>query len=74
MKITDFNVAKFFDIYKDFDEMNSDNYEMNTYTGTIAFRAPEMFNGICYNESIDSWAAGCVLYTMLCGYQPFYSQ
>ena len=24
-------------------------------------------------ELIDLWAAGCILYTMLCGYQPFHS-
>lgn len=45
---------------------------MNTYTGTIAFRAPEVFKKISYNESIDMWAAGCILYTMLSGRQPFY--
>lgn len=47
---------------------------MNTYTGTIAFRAPEMFEGQSYSESIDMWAAGCVLYIMLSGEQPFYSE
>jgi len=26
------------------------------------------------SESVDVWAAGCVLYTMLCGYQPFSSK
>ena len=45
---------------------------MNTYTGTIAFRAPEMFIETSYNESVDMWSAGCVLYTMLTGKQPFY--
>jgi calcium-dependent protein kinase len=45
---------------------------MHTYTGTIAFRAPEMFEKMAYNESVDIWAAGCVLYTMLMGQQPFY--
>ena len=49
MKITDFNVAKFVDKYKDYDELNKNNYEMNTYTGTIAFRAPEMFQGDGYS-------------------------
>lgn len=48
LKITDFNVAKFFDQYGDYDDFKKGNYEMNTYTGTIAFRAPEMFEKIGY--------------------------
>lgn len=43
LKITDFNVAKFVDKYQCYDIFRQNNYEMNTYTGTIAFRAPEMF-------------------------------
>jgi serine/threonine protein kinase len=49
LKITDFNVAKFVDKYKDYDELKKNNYDMNTYTGTIAFRAPEMFRGDSYS-------------------------
>lgn len=30
--------------------MKCNNYEMNTYTGTIAFRGPEMFLKKSYNE------------------------
>jgi len=41
---------------------------MLTHTGTEAFSAPEMFNKTMYNEKIDLWSAGCVLYTMLAGY------
>ena len=67
LKITDFNVAKFCDDYENYDQFKKNNYEMNTYTGTIAFRAPEMFQKKSYNESIDVWAAGCILYTMLSG-------
>ena len=74
LKITDFNVAKFCDDYQNYDDFKKNNYEMNTYTGTIAFRAPEMFEKLSYSESIDIWAAGCVLYTMLSGEQPFYSE
>lgn len=43
LKITDFNVAKFMDKYQCFDMFRQDNYEMGTYTGTLAFRAPETF-------------------------------
>lgn len=44
---------------------------MWTYTGTIAFSAPEIFFGGCYDEAIDMWSAGCILYTMLSGNEPF---
>jgi serine/threonine protein kinase len=74
LKITDFNVAKFCHDYGNYNQFRQNNYEMNTYTGTIAFRAPEMFLKKAYNESIDMWAAGCVLYTMLSGREPFYSE
>lgn len=43
LKITDFNVAKFVDKFPLFDIFRPNNYEMGTYTGTIAFRAPETF-------------------------------
>lgn len=43
IKITDFNVAKFID-YKSkvYNNSNYSNYKMMTYTGTIAFCAPEV--------------------------------
>lgn len=43
LKITDFNVAKFHDDYHLYDAFSSANFNMNTYTGTLAFRAPELF-------------------------------
>jgi serine/threonine protein kinase len=47
---------------------------MLTHTGTESFSAPEMFCQEVYNEKIDLWSAGCVLYTMLAGYQPFFEE
>mmetsp|Transcript_40554 Transcript_40554/g.35982 ORF Transcript_40554/g.35982 Transcript_40554/m.35982 type:complete len:139 (-) Transcript_40554:817-1233(-) len=47
---------------------------MWTYTGTIAFTAPEVFTQAEYTEAVDMWSLGVVLYTMLCGYQPFQAE
>lgn len=80
MKITDFNVSKFSDHYKNYqpgDETNKLHHspiKMWTYTGTMAFSAPEVFNGEMYDESIDMWSAGCILFTMLSGTEPFHAE
>ena len=53
---------------------NTDLIKMHTKTGTLAFTAPEMLKDFTYNEKVDVWSAGTVLYTMLSGMQPFYSE
>lgn len=45
---------------------------MITKTGTVQFSAPEIFNQSEYDEKVDVWSAGIVLYMMLCGTQPFF--
>ena len=53
-------------------ERGKDNHlKMMTKTGTVAFSAPEIFKDSEYNEKVDIWSAGIVLYMMLCGQQPF---
>jgi serine/threonine protein kinase len=47
---------------------------MMTKTGTVAFSAPEIFSSTFYSEKVDVWAAGIVLYMMLCGHVPFQSE
>jgi len=74
VKIIDFNVAKFAEQYKNYSSFTANNYKMLTYTGTIAYTAPEIFIGGEYSEEVDMWSAGAVLYTMLCGYQPFQAE
>ena len=49
-------------------------FRMMTKTGTVAFSAPEIFLQSVYNEKVDVWSAGIVLYMMLCGKQPFYEE
>jgi serine/threonine protein kinase len=42
-----------------------------TKTGTVQFSAPEIFTQSEYNEKVDVWSAGVILYMMLAGSQPF---
>jgi serine/threonine protein kinase len=40
---------------------------MMTKTGTVAFSAPEIFTQQVYDEKVDIWSCGIVLYMMFCG-------
>ena len=39
--------------------------------GTRKYQSPEMINGNGYNEKVDEWALGVVMFSMLTGYEPF---
>lgn len=45
-----------------------------TPCGTVGYTAPEIVKDERYSKSVDMWALGCVLYTMLCGFPPFYDE
>lgn len=51
-------------------------WESQTMTpcGTVGYTAPEIVKDERYSKSVDMWAMGCVLYTLLCGFPPFYDE
>ncbi|EEQ41693.1 hypothetical protein CLUG_05821 [Clavispora lusitaniae ATCC 42720] len=51
-------------------------WERNTKTpcGTVGYTAPEIVRDERYSKEVDMWAIGCVLYTLLCGFPPFYDE
>ncbi|KAL4508228.1 hypothetical protein ABPG72_021601 [Tetrahymena utriculariae] len=73
VKITDFNISKFGSQNKK-DQLHNQNLKMWTYTGTVSFSAPEIFSESEYDQSVDIWSAGVVLYTMLSGQEPFQAE
>lgn len=63
IKIADFGLSKIV-------------WENQTMTpcGTVGYTAPEIVKDERYSKSVDMWALGCVLYTLLCGFPPFYDE
>jgi NIMA (never in mitosis gene a)-related kinase 3 len=59
IKVGDFGVSTFVkNIPIGSDEILSEQ----TYVGTYCYRAPEVLSLNVYNESIDIWALGCVMF------------
>ncbi|KAF9546322.1 hypothetical protein EC957_009811 [Mortierella hygrophila] len=50
------------------------NEQTMTPCGTVGYTAPEIVKDERYSKSVDMWAMGCVLYTLLCGFPPFYDE
>lgn len=65
LKIIDFELAKM-------RKYVNKKLEMWTNTGSLHYKAPEMFKG-SYNEAIDMWAVGVVIYEMVYKKLPFHS-
>lgn len=51
-------------------------HQTNTKTpcGTVGYTAPEVVRDERYSMEVDMWGIGCVLYTVLCGFPPFYDE
>ncbi|EIE80369.1 hypothetical protein G6F46_000037 [Rhizopus delemar] len=63
VKIADFGLSKVI-------------WDSSTLTpcGTVGYTAPEIVRDQKYSKAVDMWAIGCVLYTILCGFPPFYDE
>ncbi|RDD37455.1 Calcium/calmodulin-dependent protein kinase type IV [Trichoplax sp. H2] len=48
--------------------------KMNYLCNSQTYCAPEVLTGKKYDHSVDMWAVGILLYTLLCGYDPFYDE
>ncbi|CAD8079675.1 unnamed protein product [Paramecium primaurelia] len=69
IKIIDFGVSKKFMVKKKNDKIY---HEMWTRTGSLLYQAPETFLGGGYDEKVDVWSVGVILYQLLCGKFPFF--
>jgi len=62
IRLTDFGLSRIYST-----EM------MNTACGTPGYVAPEILESKGYTSAVDMWSAGVIMYILLCGYPPFYS-
>ncbi|RLV92671.1 Serine/threonine-protein kinase srk1 [Spathaspora sp. JA1] len=83
IKLADFGLAK--QLIVDENEENEEMRHMylKTPCGTAGYTAPEVITCNArqhflkrsknyYSKSVDIWSLGCFLYTILCGFPPFY--
>jgi serine/threonine protein kinase len=63
IQLTDFGLSK---------EINEDG--TSTFCGTPEYLAPEVLKGQSHGHAVDWWSLGTLLYEMLTGLPPFYSQ
>lgn len=64
--LTDFGLCK--------EGIKSDEDRTGTFCGTPEYLAPEVLKGKGYGKAVDWWSFGSLLYEMLTGLPPFYSQ
>lgn len=63
--LTDFGLCK---------EGIKDDEKTGTFCGTPEYLAPEVLKGKGYGKAVDWWSFGSLVYEMLTGLPPFYSQ
>jgi len=64
--LTDFGLSK--------EGLDTSDARTATFCGTPEYMAPEMIASNAYGKAVDWWSFGSLLYEMLTGLPPFYSQ
>jgi len=64
VRITDFGLSK---------ELTTDD-TTNTFCGTPEYISPELLKGVGHGYAVDWWSLGTLMYEMLVGLPPFYSE
>ncbi|MCQ2817389.1 MAG: protein kinase [archaeon] len=67
IKVIDFGLSEYKPIKGDI------NTYLTDFVGTPAYAAPELANRYPYDEMVDMWAIGVLLFNMMTGYEPFSS-
>jgi len=49
------------------------DHSLRTRCGTRCYIAPEIVRGVSYGTKVDMWSLGVIMYILLAGYPPFYS-
>ena len=52
-------------------KMDNEGDNLKNFSGTLCYMAPELFEKKGFNEKVDEWAAGILMYNMLTGCNPF---
>eukprot|EP00026_Physarum_polycephalum_P004256 Phypoly_transcript_04273.p1 GENE.Phypoly_transcript_04273~~Phypoly_transcript_04273.p1 ORF type:complete len:440 (+),score=72.01 Phypoly_transcript_04273:858-2177(+) len=63
--LCDFGLAK---------EIYQTNDITHTFCGSLEYMAPEVLKGLGYGRAVDWWSLGTIIYELLTGLPPFYSE
>jgi len=64
VKIADFGLSRVY----------TEESIMLTSCGTAGYIAPEILKTLPYQNEVDMWSVGVIMYILLCGYPPFYDE